>query len=50
MKILYVITSYGVGGASIQLHRMCKYLSKRNNEIVLVSMTKPESSEMVDEY
>lgn len=49
MKILYVITSYGVGGASIQLHRMCKYLSKRNNEIVLVSMTKPESSEMVDE-
>ena len=49
MKILYVITSYGVGGASIQLHRMCKYLSKRNNEIVIVSMTKPESSEMVDE-
>lgn len=49
MKILYVITSYGVGGASIQLHRMCKYLLKKNNKIVLVSMTIPESSEMIDE-
>lgn len=49
MKILYLITSYGIGGASIQLHRMCNYMLKKGHEVILVTMLVAESQEMVEE-
>ena len=50
MKILYVITDLHMGGAEIQVLRLCKYMSKdKNNNLFLVSMMSPESKDMMDE-
>lgn len=47
MKIMYVLTDLAVGGAEIQVLRMCKYMSeKRSYKISLVSMIMPESKKM----
>lgn len=47
MKILYVSTSCGVGGASVQIRRTCEYMISQGNQVILMSLLPPFSDEMV---
>lgn len=50
MKIMYVTTDLNMGGAEIQVMRICKYMAgNTHNEISFVSMMKPESVQMIKE-
>lgn len=46
MKVLYLSTSCGVGGASIQIRRMCEYMVNEGNNVVFISMVHAFSDEM----
>lgn len=49
MKILYVITDLALGGAEIQLLRMCKYVTENtSDQVCFVSLMDGEAEEMVE--
>lgn len=48
MKIMYVLTDWAIGGAEIEVLRMCNFMQKSGHRVVVVSMMKPEASNMVE--
>lgn len=49
MKIVYLMTDLAMGGAEIQVLRMCKYMNLNKHNIVLITMIKPESQLLENE-